>query len=270
MLNLSRLRYDRTATGALENSLEPKLLRQIRILQVCIVLLLLAVAILWINMFYPLLPIEHFRAIDAQQVNILEKNGIVKAKLSNAAGFHQAYRASHDAPLFSGLMFYNNEGEETGGLVYYGHAIPGGQDSDVSLTMDQYRQDQNVYLNHTEHVDKSGQLISDGLQINSRPDWTRIKQEYGIDEQLSKLPPDQQKTLKEEALRNGLYRTRRLFIGVRRGNKENVQYDNAGLFIRNRLGQDAIKLYVDYNNKPHLELYDSNGKIMNYELTPAK
>lgn len=250
--------------------LETKLLRQIRVLQGCIVILLFAVALLWINTFYPLIPIQHFRAIDAQQINILGKNGILKAKLSNAAGFHHGYRASHDVPMFSGLMFYNEEGEETGGLIYHGHAIPGGQDSDVSLTMDQYHQDQNVYLNHTEHVDAKERLISDGLQINSRPDWTKIKQEYAIYAQMEKLPPDQQKALARQALRNGQISTRRLFIGARRGDKENVPYDNTGLFIKNRLGQDAIKLYVDYNNTPHLEFYDSSGKLMDYKLGPAK
>lgn len=250
--------------------METQLTRQIRVLQGCVIFLLLITVLLCINCFHPLLSTQHFRAIDAEQVNIRERDGTLKAKLSNAAGFHEGYRASHDVPPFAGLMFYNDEGEETGGLVYGGHVIPGGQDSDVSLTMDQYRQDQNVYLNHTEHVDSQGRLISDGLQINSRPDWTKIKQEYGIYAQMDKLPPDQQEALKQKALADGKISTRRLFFGVRRGDKGKLPYDDAGMFIKNRLGEDAIKLYVDYNNKPHLEFYDQQGKLIACELKIEK
>ena len=227
-------------------------------------------ALLSINCFHPLFSTQHFRVIDAEQVNIRERDGALKAKLSDAAGFRHGERAKNGGSRFSGLMFYNEEGEETGGLIYQGKAIPGGQDSDVSLTMDQYRQDQNVYLNHTEHVDDKGRLISDGLQVNSRPDWTKIKQEYGIYAQIDKLPPDQQEALKREALKDGKIATRRLFFGVRRGDKGKLPYDDAGVFVKNRFGEDAIKLYVDYNNKPHLEFYDQQGKLIACELKIEK
>ena len=85
-------------------------------------------------------------------------------------------------------MFYNEEGAEEGGLVYQGKSIPGGQDADVSLTIDQYRQDQNLYLNHTEHKDATGESISDGLQINSRPDLTKAKQESPSIDRSSSRP----------------------------------------------------------------------------------
>ena len=50
--------------------------------------------------------------------------------------------------------------------------------------------------------------------------------------------------------------------------KDRTPYDDAGLFIKNRWGRDAIKLYVDYNNVPHLELYDKFGKARLYDLEP--
>jgi hypothetical protein len=59
-------------------------------------------------------------------------------------------------------------------------------------------------------------------------------------------------------------------VGDRRGVKGNVAYDDAGLFIKNRWGRDAIKLYVDYDNKPHLEVYDPLGKSVVYELKLQK
>ena len=151
--------------------------RQLRLLQVAIAVLIVCVALLALNTFHPFLRLQRFRTIDVEQINIRERDGTLKAVLSNSAGFNEGDRAKEAPPRFAGLMFYNEEGAEEGGLVYQGKSIPGGQDADVSLTIDQYRQDQNVYLNHTEHKDATGESISDGLQINSRPDWTKAKQE---------------------------------------------------------------------------------------------
>ncbi|MFL6463068.1 MAG: hypothetical protein ACJ73N_01480 [Bryobacteraceae bacterium] len=44
-----------------------------------------------------------------------------------------------------------------------------------------------------------------------------------------------------------------------------LSYDGGGRFHQKSMGQDAIKLYVDYNNKPHLEVYDSPGKSVVYD-----
>jgi hypothetical protein len=159
--------------------METKLLRQIRLLQICVVVLFALVALLCTNIFHPLLKVQRFNLIEAQRVNILE-NGIIKAALSNSAGFNEFGRAQRGGVTFSGLMFYNEEGQEEGGLVYSGKGAPGGQDADVTLTMDQYRQDQNVYLHHEEHKDAQNLRVEDGLSINARPDWSGVKEEYKI------------------------------------------------------------------------------------------
>ncbi len=92
-------------------------------LQICVLVLFLSTAFLCVNCFHPLLPQQRFKVIDAERINIREKSGTLKAALSNAAGFNEGDRAKQGEVKFSGLMFYNEEGEETGGLVYFGKAI---------------------------------------------------------------------------------------------------------------------------------------------------
>lgn len=241
----------------------PSLVSQIRFLQIAVVLLVLSTTLLAINCFHPLLPKQTFRLLEAERINIREK-GILKAALSNSAGFSEGDRAS--GAKFSGLMFYNEEGQETGGLVYRGKAIPGGQDADVSLSMDQYNQDQNVYLHHEELKDANGLRIDDGLTVNSRPDWKNVKEEYQIYHQLQKLSGEERDALQLKSIREGKSSTRRLFFGVQRGIKNDSSYDDAGIFIKNKWGRNAIKLYVDNDNKPHFEVYDPLGKDLLYEL----
>jgi hypothetical protein len=246
--------------------MEAKLLRQIRVLQFCVLALFVSTVFLCINCFHSLLPKQTFKVIEAERINIREKNGILKAALSNSAGFNEGDRARRGGVTFSGLMFYNEEGEETGGLVYRGKAIPGGQDADVSLTFDQYRQDQNVYLHHEEYKDAQSLRIDDGLTIIARPDWTGVKAEYAIYAEMEKLAPEQRQELQLKSLQAGKISTRRLFFGVRRGVQNSKPYDDTGVFVKNKWGRDAIKLYVDNDNKPHFEVYDPLGRSIVYEL----
>ena len=248
-----------------------KLLRQIRLLQICVVVLFASTVLLGINVFHTLLQQQRFRVIEAERLNIREKSGILKAALSNSAGFNEFQRAERGRVTFSGLMFYNEEGQEEGGLVYSGKAVPGGQAADVTLTMDQYRQDQNVYLHHEEQKDPQSLRIEDGLSINARPDWTGVKEEYSIFSEMEKLSPEQRDELRLKSLQAGKISSNRLFFGVKRGVKDNVAYDETGVFIKNKWGCNAIKLYVDNDNKPHFEVYDELGKSIVYELqVPAR
>ena len=252
--------------------MEATLVRQIRFLQITVAVLLVVTAALVVNLRYPFIA-QRVNVLEAEKINIREKDGTLKAVLSNSAGFTAmgGQRAKQPGGVpFSGLMFYNNEGEEEGGLVYRGKAIPGGQDADVSLTFDQYRQDQNVYLHHEEHRDGRTQSIDDGLTIISRPDHTQTREEYALYAAMEKLPPEQRDALRLKSLQEGKISTRRLFVGDRRGLRDDSAYDDVGVFIKNRWGRDAIKLYVDFQNKPHLEVYDELGKSIIYELKIQK
>jgi len=236
-----------------------------RALQICVLALFVCTVLLSINCFYPLLPGQRFNVIDAERINIREKNGTLRAVLSNSLGFHEGQRAKAETRI-AGLMFYNEEGQETGGLVYLGRAIPGGQDSDVSLTMDQFRQDQNIYLHHEEFKDTQGLRVEDGLTVNARPDWTTAREEYAAYAELEKLPQEQRDELQLKSAKAGKIRANRLFFGVQRGTKGGATYDDAGLFIRNKWGRNTIRLYVDNDNRPHFQVYDPLGKTIIYEL----
>lgn len=132
---------------------------------------------------------------------------ILRAALSNLAGFNEGQHAERGGVTFAGLMFYNEEGQEEGGLVgwsigLFWQTIPsGGQDADVTLTMDQYHQDQNAYLHHEEHEDPQNFRIEDGLSINARPNWTEIREEYGIYAQMDKMTPEQRDQLRLRSVR---------------------------------------------------------------------
>lgn len=243
-----------------------KLVHQIRILQITVAVLAVTTGLLVANTIRPFVPVR-LRVVEAERINIRERDGTLRAALSNASGFTEGQRAQQqEGARIAGLMFYNEEGQEAGGLVYLGKAIAGGQDAEAALTFDQFRQDQTVYLHHEEHRDARGTRFQDGFSVNSRPDWTMAREEYRIYDKVGQLPEAEQDQARLEALQAGKISTGRLFVGVKRGTSGGEPYDDGGVFIKNRWGRTVIKLYVDYDNRPHFEVYDRLGKTLVYEL----
>jgi hypothetical protein len=113
---------------------------------------------------------NRFETIDVERINVIEKNGQVRLVISNKArspapmerGQAFAYQPGNRA----GMIFYNEEGTENGGLIYSGQRDSAGNYQAVgSLTFDQYEQDQTIAL---QYIDQNGRRRS-GLAITDYP-----------------------------------------------------------------------------------------------------
>jgi hypothetical protein len=166
--------------------METSLLRQIRLLQILVIVLGLIVAAMIVNLFRPFLPAQTFRVINAERLNIREPDGTLKLVLSDSEHFKG--RNGKASVTFAGLIFCNQEGRECGGLTYDGNIAAGGQRAEADLTFDQFHQDQNVVFEHHESKDAQDSRIIDGLAVNARPDWSKVKEEYGIYDEVQRCP----------------------------------------------------------------------------------
>ncbi len=93
-----------------------------------------------------------FDEIEVHRINIVEPDGTLRMVLSNKArlpGVIIRGKEEHqeDRP-YAGMLFYNNEGSENGGLVFGGHKNAKGEvvDSGGSLSFDKYDASQVVQL----------------------------------------------------------------------------------------------------------------------------
>jgi hypothetical protein len=91
-----------------------------------------------------------FDEIDVERINIVESDGRVRLVLANSSRQADAVIAGRViAPGRSrpaGMIFFNQEGDEVGGLIFTGRAGANGPIASASLTFDQYHQDQTVAL----------------------------------------------------------------------------------------------------------------------------
>ena len=93
-----------------------------------------------------------FDEIEVHRINIVEPDGTLRMVISNKARLpgvivHSKEGHQEDRP-YAGMLFYNNEGSENGGLVFGGHKNAKGEvvDSGGSLSFDRYDASQVVQL----------------------------------------------------------------------------------------------------------------------------
>lgn len=223
---------------------------------------------------------QKFEEIDVERINIVESDGKLKLAIFNSARLTRGLDGDkrQGTGSISGMLFYNEEGYETGGLVFNGKKISGGQNSGIGLTFDGYRQDQTLALEHNEIKDSTTSYYEDGLRIMSRPDRSDVKEEYGFyklkypekfgDVDSPRLSIDVLDSIEMELAKQYKVAAPRIYLGSKRGNTGDGWFDNSGLFIKNKYGKNMIKIYVDKDNIPKFEVLDTLGKVVKFNLIP--
>jgi hypothetical protein len=98
-----------------------------------------------------------FDEIDVQRINVREPDGKLRLTISNHARLPEVVVGGKSYPLrggtgvqSAGLIFFNDEGNEDGGLVWAGHQQNDGYQASAALTFDQFNQDETVSLEYQD------------------------------------------------------------------------------------------------------------------------
>lgn len=200
----------------------------------------------------------HFAEIDVERVNVVEKDGKVRMVIANKEREPdnvmngKTYRRRGRS---AGIIFYNDEGNENGGLAFGGSKGADGKPSAYgALNFDRYDQDQTVSLQYNE---ANGRRTS-GLQIVDRPDIPLSKFAERV-QALDRLPESEQaaanKALEADYKRGefGIEATR-LFAGSGRNRSAVVE-------LSDPKGKPRLRLSVDSTGAAGLEFLDADGKV---------
>ena len=204
-----------------------------------------------------------FDVIDVERINVVEKDGKLRMVISNrdrstgpiAYGKPFGY-AGGNRP---GIIFFNDEGTENGGLTFSGQRRPDGTyTASGHLSFDQYNEDQVVYL---QYIDQNGQARK-GLTIADRAD-VPILQVVALQDSIQKMPPgpardSATKRLREPRLGEPLF-AQRVYVG-------RDPAKSAMVLLSDRLGHPRLRLGVDSSGKASLDFLDEAGKVT-YSLT---
>lgn len=113
--------------------------------------------------------LEDRRVFEAERIDIVEEDGTVRLAISNSGRAPdpvcdgQILREGRNS---AGLIFYNHEGDECGGIVFGGRRVDDGHRAGASFMFDQFKQDQVVGISYQ---DAAGRRWA-GLRVWDRPD----------------------------------------------------------------------------------------------------
>jgi hypothetical protein len=198
-----------------------------------------------------------FDEIDVQRINIREADGKLRMVLSNRSrssgpvmrGKPFGY-AGGDRP---GIIFFNDEETENGGLVFDGKADSAGRASaGAQLSFDQYDQDQVLTL---AYDDANGKR-SMGFNVSDRP--VLPSTHVATMDSIGRLPDGPGKAAALQRLfspGNGVPAfAPRVFVG-----RDTMR--SAVLRLSDSFGRPRLRMIVDSLGAARIEFLDARGKV---------
>lgn len=191
--------------------------------------------------------------INAEQINIVDPDGTPRLSLFNGENIPPAIINGRDiAPghrrgeNWAGMMFYNNQGDECGGLIFNGDEDDDGNPAmGISLTFDQFKQDQVLQL----ALSQQGEEQSYGISIFDRPSEP-------ITETIEKMNElgTMTNSPERDALTDELRQTnaRRAFLG--KGTDGSVQ-----LVLNDSRGNKRFEIRIDDADQVFAKIFDHDG-----------
>ena len=139
-----------------------KLERQVRFLKIYAAAATLVCAVFVLTAFTFQTQKQKFGEIDVERINVVEKDGSTRLVISNRerspGPIQRGKPFGYPVGGRAGMIFYNDEGTEDGGLIFNGKKENGQTHAVGSLTFDQYEQDQTIAFN-TSMIAASGVLV---------------------------------------------------------------------------------------------------------------
>jgi hypothetical protein len=194
-----------------------------------------------------------FDEIDVQRVNIVEPDGTVRLVLSNKALFpgiiFKKKEYPHPNRKTAGILFFDDEGTENGGLIYGGEKDKDGKVSAYGhLSFDQYDQDQVFTIDASE----DGGYRKARLSIWDRPGYS-IEELLALQDRIKSLPEDEQKAEYAKFFSGRQQAQPRVFLG---------KSDNGSVSLRlnDKQGRERLILEVTPEGNPIVRFLDQNGR----------
>jgi hypothetical protein len=196
-------------------------------------------------------PRQKFGEIDVERINVVEPDGRTRLVIANAA--RQAVTVIDGKEILpnrkrdAGLIFFNDEGDEDGGMTWSGRTENGVARANAGLSFDQYKQDETVTLRYSQ----TGNDRQAGLTVADRPDAS-----LGVAVRLNDAKTDEERAKVRQALvdSGALGSTPRMFAGK-------DQTGTAKVVLSDGNGKARLRLSVDRGGAAKIEFLGSDGKV---------
>jgi hypothetical protein len=190
------------------------------------------------------------KVLDVERINIREPDGTLRLAISDHARIPGIVVDGREYPHpnrpEAGMIFYNNEGTENGGLVFDGGLKAGRPTNGGSLTFDRWHQDQTLQLVSTE----DGADRQAAVEINDRPDRPL---DVAHATRIAAMPDGPAKTA--AAVAAGYAGHQRAYLGRQPSG-------DAALVLRDGAGRPRLRLAVSAAGDATVSFLDASGRVV--------
>lgn len=235
--------------------MEKKLKRRLDLLTAYVIFTLLFFGYLAFSSFRKTGNTEKMDELTVKRINVVGEDGSLRMVISNETRQHPGRIAGKDLPPRkrpAGIIFFNNDGNECGGLISEVDDTGKVINNDMSFTMDNYNNDQVVQIVNSEEYANGKSDIRRGLVINEFPVGSSLLVFMDKYEAIKKIKDTTLRKQKMNDLMASEGSRRRLFIGRTLNN-------SSGLFLYDSTGKPRMEIYVDNMGAPQIKVIDEKG-----------
>lgn len=197
-----------------------------------------------------------FDTINVHRINVREPDGTLRMVISDKAELPgliiHGKEYPHERPR-AGMLFYNDEGTEQGGLVFSGKKGTDGKvSSGLSLTFDRFDRDQQLQL---IGIDQDGRTVA-GMQVNDVTGHSTLRDMQESKKLDANMSNDARKALLAELTRDGYANniTGRYFAGKSASDSSVVMLSDAN-------GKPRLMLMVTKSGAASIQFLNADGKV---------
>jgi hypothetical protein len=201
-----------------------------------------------------------FDEIDVKRINVREDDGTLRMIVSNTSRspgiiYHGKERPHPGGNRGAGIIFYNNEGTENGGLTFSGQKGPDGKVSGGGhLSFDQFEQDQVIQLTQSEYAGRRWA----GMIVNDRPE---APLDFDAAERFTKMADGPEKTaMMQKFQAEGTFGRQRVYVGKTRDR-------DSAVILNDAMGRPRILMKVMPDGKASIDFLDEKGGVVR-SVTP--
>ena len=198
-----------------------------------------------------------FDEIDVHRINIVEPDGKPRVIISNRermAGLYWGGKEyKHHTRDNGGFLFFNDDGDEAGGMTFSNRKQGDSYGAGSSLLFDQYKQDQTLGFVYGE---ENGKRLA-GIRVWDRPDASLFPL-IELSDQLANAASDAEREriqaqMTDQAKEHGSV-SERLFAGK--------QFGDSIVKLADKQGRPRLLLKVDSAGSASIEFLDAAGVVV--------
>jgi len=237
--------------------MDPRIRRELRALKLYALVVTILLGTLSIAAFKQSAQRTKFTEIDVERINVVEPDGKLRMVISNKprsiGPIYKGQPFGYAGGTRPGIIFFNDEGTENGGLTFAGQRMPDGKfQASSGFSFDQFNQDQVLYFQYSDNNGQRriGFTIADRANVDifeaiaRRDTITRMQQGPARDSAMREWMNPGGVPMFAPRIYLGRTTTRAAMIDLSDPN-----------------GKPRLRLMVDSLGTPSLEFLDAAGNV---------